>query len=75
MGAIEIKTELKSMIENETDLDVLEAVKTLLQRTQSSNILKEKLSSRALKAQSDIKEGRVLDRAEMNKRLNDRFGI
>ena len=33
MGVVEIKTELKSMIENETDLDVLEAVKTLLQRT------------------------------------------
>lgn len=75
MRAVEIKTELKNMIENETDLAVLEAVKTLLQRTQSSTILKEKLSSRAFKAQSDIEEGRVFDRTEMNKRLNDRFGI
>ena len=75
MGALEIKTELKSMIENETDINVLEAIKTLLQRTQSSSILKEKLESRALKAQSDIKEGRIFDRSEMNKRLNDRFGI
>lgn len=38
-------------------------------------ILKEKLTSRALKAEEDIKEGRVYTREEFNKKLDSGLGL
>lgn len=37
-------------------------------------VLKEKLTSRALKAEQNIKEGRVMSREEMEQKLNARLG-
>jgi hypothetical protein len=60
MNAADIKTELRELIENETDLHVLEAIKTLLKKSSLDSLFKEKLTSRALKSEEDIenkKEG------------------
>lgn len=70
MTAIEIKSELQKMIENETDLRVLEAIRTLLQKASLNPLLKEKLTARALKSEEDIKKGRVFDKDEVIKRSN-----
>ncbi|MCE7863020.1 MAG: hypothetical protein DYG99_05695 [Bacteroidetes bacterium CHB5] len=53
-----LKLELVEMIERETNIQVLEALHILLSKSTSQPVLKEKLSSRALKAEEDIKRGR-----------------
>ncbi len=53
-----LKLELVEMIERETNIQVLEALHILLSNSTSQPVLKEKLSSRALKAEEDIKRGR-----------------
>ncbi|MBS1559904.1 MAG: hypothetical protein JST69_14385 [Bacteroidetes bacterium] len=68
MSAIEIKTELQQMIEREKDMGVLEAIRTILQKTSLDPVLKEKLSQRALKSETDIAEGRLLGQEEIRQR-------
>jgi hypothetical protein len=75
MKAEDIKSELRELIEKETDKSILEAIKILLKKSSLKPTLKEKLTSRALKAEEDILEGRFLDRKEIELRLNDRLGI
>ncbi|MEQ9232324.1 MAG: hypothetical protein RIF46_16710 [Cyclobacteriaceae bacterium] len=70
----DIKSELRTLIDQENDLNVLEAIKTLLQKTGLDSTLREKLTSRALKAEQDIAEGNVMDRGELEKKLNARLG-
>ena len=59
------------------DENLIEKLELLLKEEQRSldPILKEKLTSRALKAEQDIAEGRVMTRAQMEKKLNARLGI
>ena len=64
MKAIDIKQELRSLIDQENDLHILEAIKTLLQKSSLDPVLKEKLTSRVLKANEDIKAGRVYSREQ-----------
>jgi hypothetical protein len=75
MGAIDIKRELSKLIEKENDLHVLEAIKTLLVSSSLDPVLKERLTSRALKAEEDIRAGRVYTREEFEKKLDDRLGL
>ena len=75
MRAVDIKTELLELIEKETDKSILEAIKTLLKKSSLNTALKEKLTSRALKAEEDISAGRVMDRKEVESKLNDKLGI
>ncbi|MEX0882090.1 MAG: hypothetical protein WDZ72_01330 [Cyclobacteriaceae bacterium] len=75
MGAMDIKQELRKLIEKENDLRVLEAIKTLLVKSSLDPVLKEKLTSRALKAEEDIKAGRVYTREELEKKLDNRLGL
>jgi hypothetical protein len=75
MGAADIKQELGTLIEEENDLDVLEAVKTLLVKTSLDPILKEKLTSRALNAEEDIRAGRLYTREEFEKKMDGRLGL
>ncbi len=70
MSAVEIKTELQQMIENETDLSVLQAIRTILLKTGLNPILKEKLTLRALKSEEDIKAGRVFGKEEVIQRTS-----
>ncbi len=65
MSAIAIKTELKELIEKEMDLSILKAIKTLLKKTTLDTVLRDKLTNRAIRSEEDIKEGRVLSRAEI----------
>lgn len=59
METITIKQELIRMIEAENDPAILESIKDLLNPILTDPILEEKMISRALKAEEDIKAGRV----------------
>jgi hypothetical protein len=74
MKAVDIKTELRELIEKETDRSILEAIKTLLKKSSLNPVLKQQLTSRALKADEDIAAGRVLDRKELESKLDVRLG-
>ncbi|MCE9540306.1 MAG: hypothetical protein K8R85_13970 [Bacteroidetes bacterium] len=65
MSATAIKIELKELIEKERDLSILKAIKALLRKTTLDNILRKKLSQRALRSEEDINSGRVLNRKEI----------
>ncbi len=71
MAAIDIKTELTQLIQKEKDISILEAIKTLLSRSSKSAILANKLESRALKSEKDIKEGKVFSSDEIRTQTND----
>lgn len=75
MSTIDIKTELRTLIEKENDHHILEAIKTLLKKSSLDPHLKEKLTNRALKSEEDIAAGRVMERKEFEQKLNDRLGI
>lgn len=68
MNTLEIKTELQQMIERETDLGVLEAIRTILQKTSLNPMLKEKLTSRALQSEKDIAAGHLFSKEELIRR-------
>lgn len=65
MSSIEIKTELQQMIEQEMDMSVLEAIRIILQKTKLDPALKEKMTSRALRAEEDVASGRLLSQEEV----------
>ena len=75
MGIVNIKTEIQILIEKETDSSILEAIRTLLKKSRLNPKLKEKLTSRALKSEEDISAGRVMERKELEQKLNDKLGI
>jgi hypothetical protein len=68
MKAAEIKTELQQLIEQETDMSILQAIYTILLKTGLNPELKEKLTSRALKSEDDIKASRLFDKEEVIRR-------
>lgn len=70
MSTIDIKIELKELIERERDPSILKAIKALLKKTTLDSILRDKLSQRAIQSEEDIKVGRVLGRAEIIKQTN-----
>jgi len=59
MRAINLKTEVKQLIEEEQDESILKAIRTLLQKVGLNATLKEKLTSRALQSEIEIKSGRL----------------
>lgn len=75
MNAADIKSELQKLIEQEKDIHILEAIKTLLKKSSLNAELKEKLTSRALKSEEDINEGRLLNRQELEEKLHGRLDI
>ena len=75
MKAVDIKQELRSLIDQENDLHILEAIKTLLQKSSLDPVLKEKLTSRALKSEKDIREDNVYTREELEKKLDSKLGL
>ena len=70
MGAIHLKTERKQLIEQERDLNILKAIKTLLQKTNLDPILREKLTSRALQSEEDILSSKVFSKDEVIQQTN-----
>lgn len=75
MKAVDIKTELKDLIEKETDLRILEAVRALFTQKDLDPSIEKEMISRALKSEQDILEGRVYTIEEAEARLNKRLGL
>jgi hypothetical protein len=69
MTTIEIKSELQQMIEREMDMRVLEAIRTILQKTSLDPLLKEKLTKRALQSEKDIERGKLYSKEEAVKNI------
>jgi len=69
MSTIEIKSELQQMIEREMDMRVLEAIRTILQKTSLDPLLKEKLTTRALQSEKDIAAGRLFTKDEALRKI------
>ena len=69
MNTTNLRLELKQMIDNETDPQILKAVKTLLKKTTLDPVLKEKLTHRALKSEENIQEGKTYGREDFEKNL------
>jgi hypothetical protein len=67
------KEELKQRIDLEDDPVILKAIKDLLFPEENDPIYKEKLISRALKADEDIKAGRVYTSEEFFKKSQEYF--
>jgi len=65
MISLELKEELKGLIEIEEDSTILTAMLTLLKRKSSDAILKKKLTKRALRSNEQIAKGELLSRGEM----------
>lgn len=71
MHTLAIKEELKQRIDLEEDPAVLDAVKDLLSPPPIDPVLQAKLVSRALKAEEDIKAGRVYTSEEFRSKVNE----
>ena len=65
MRAINLKSELIQLIEEEKDESILKAIKTLLQKTGLDATLKEKLTNRALQSEKEIASGKLLSKEEV----------
>jgi hypothetical protein len=63
-----LKTQLHKLIDEEQDVALLKAIKTLLSKNALNPELKEKLTQRALKAEDDIKNGKVYTLDQARKR-------
>jgi hypothetical protein len=72
MSTVELKTELQRMIEQETDVNMLKAILTILQKTNLDPVLKQKLTARALQSESDIETGRLSTKEEVISRTNSK---
>ncbi len=68
MVTTDIKVEPKKLIDQELDNNVLEALKTLLNTSKLNITLKEKLNSRALKSEQDIKKQNVYTQDEIREK-------
>lgn len=68
------KEELEQKIEMEDDPSILKAIQDLLNHPSTSQLLQEKMISRALKAQEDIVTGRVYTKEEVIARTNRLVG-
>ncbi len=71
MDNFAIKEELKQRIDLEDNPIVLDAVKDLLNHPPIDPVLQAKLVSRALKAEEDIKAGRVYTSEEFKSKVNE----
>ena len=68
----EKKQEIKKLLDEQTDPGLLNEIYALL-RPEHNPVLREKLTSRSLKALKDIEEGRVYSVEEARDRLNRLF--
>lgn len=74
MSESEIKTELRELIEAESDLNVLETIKAILtQENESEPLLEKKLISRALKSKENVEQNQTFTKQEVDKRLEYLF--
>ncbi len=69
---VDIKAELQELIAQESDVDILQAIRTLLQKTRLDTVWQEKLSRRAQRAEDDIQAGRLYSREQVVAQTNRR---
>lgn len=67
---VDIKAELQELIAQESDVDILQAIRTLLQKTRLDPVWQEKLTRRAQQAEEDIQAGRLYSREQVVARTN-----
>jgi len=65
MTAIQLKAELKRLIENEKDVSLLEHALRFFKKADQEELWKAKLSSRADKAEADFAAGRIHSHEEV----------
>lgn len=75
MSTTDLRLELKSLIDNETDPQILKAVRTLLQKSALDPLLKEKLTSRAKQSEENIKKGNTFQREDFEKKLQGKVNF
>jgi hypothetical protein len=75
MKTIDIKTELKSLIDQETNLSLLETVKALFKQKDFDPSIEKEMISRTLESEQDIKEGKFYTIDEAESELNKRLGL
>jgi hypothetical protein len=71
MKVTEIKNEIQKLVETENDPDILKNVYEILEKAQQEARLKEVMLERALKAEEDIKAGRVYSFDEALQKSNE----
>lgn len=67
--------ELKSLIDQETNLSLLKTVRALFTQKDFDPATEKEMMSRALKSEQDIKDGKVFTIEEAEARLNKRLGL
>ena len=70
---VDIKAELQELIAQESDVDTLKAIRTLLQKTRIDPVWQERLTQRAQQAEQDIQSGRLYSREQIAERTNRRL--
>ena len=75
MKAADIKIELKNLIDQETNISLLEMAKALLTQGDFDPAIEEEMITRALRSEKDIKEGKVYTVEEAEDRLNKRLEL
>lgn len=71
MKSDKLKNELISLIKQEESTEILNALKTILSRNHSENVLREKLELRAKKAGEEIDKGKLYTTDEVIQILNE----
>lgn len=72
MSSVEIKKELKRLIERESNQDILKAIHTILNRSVAEEeVLREKLTSRAQRSNEDISKDKLMDRKSVEEQTED----
>lgn len=72
MSTLSLRSELSELIAKEKNASLLEVLKDILSGGSKNALLKAKLTSRALKAEEDLANGRVLTTEEVRARLASR---
>ena len=70
---VDIKAELQELIAQENDVDILQAIRTLLQKTRIDPVWQDKLTRRAQQAEQDIQTGRLYSREQVVERTNGKL--
>jgi hypothetical protein len=75
MKTKDIKLELKSLIDQETDLNLLETAKALFTQKDFDPAIENEMMSQALKSERNIKDGKVHTIEEADTLLSKRLGL
>ncbi len=67
MTTLDLRAEISKLLEQERDMSILEAIRNLLRKTTLDPVLKEKLTSRALRAEEEIRAGQGHSRQDLER--------